>query len=143
MGGVNLLLHGAGWLEGGLVSSFEKFLMDADQLGTLHKMAAGVAADENAQGMDAIREVGPGGHYLGCAHTQANFKTAFWKSDLLDYKPFETWDEEGARDTQTLASARVARLLEQYRAPDLDPAIAEALAAFVAGRKAAMPDAFM
>ena len=143
LGGVNFMLHACGWLEGGLVSSFEKFLMDADQLGTLHKMAAGVAADENAQGMDAIREVGPGGHYLGCAHTQANFKTAFWKSDLLDYKPFETWDEEGARDTQTLASARVARLLEQYRAPDLDPAIAEALAAFVAGRKAAMPDAFM
>ena len=143
LGGVNFMLHACGWLEGGLVSSFEKFLMDADQLGTLHKMAAGVAADENAQGMDAIREVGPGGHYLGCAHTQANFKTAFWKSDLLDYKPFETWDEEGARDTQTLASARVARLLEQYRAPDLDPAIAEALAAFVAGRKAAMPDSFM
>lgn len=143
LGGVNFMLHACGWLEGGLVSSFEKFVMDADQLGALHKMAAGVATDENAQAMDAIREVGPGGHYLGCAHTQANFKTAFWRSELMDYKPFETWDEEGARDTQTLASERVAKLLSQYQAPEMDPGTAEALAAFVAKRKAAEPDAFM
>ena len=85
LSGVNFMLHACGWLEGGLVSSFEKFVMDADQLGTLHHLAKGVEFDENAQAMDAIREVGPGGHYLGCAHTQANFKAAFWKSDLLDY----------------------------------------------------------
>jgi trimethylamine--corrinoid protein Co-methyltransferase len=142
LGGVNFMLHACGWLEGGLVSSFEKFVMDADQLGTLHRMAAGVPSDENAQALDAIREVGPGGHYLGCAHTQANFKTAFWRTDMLDYKPFETWDEEGARDTEALAAARVKKLLSQYQQPDLDPAKAEALAAFVAGRKAAEPDAF-
>ena len=111
LGGVNFMLHACGWLEGGLVSSFEKFVMDADQLGILHHMAGGVEIDENAQAMDAIREVGPSGHYLGCAHTQANFKDAFWRSDLLDYKPFETWYEEGARDTMTLASARVEYLL--------------------------------
>ncbi len=105
MGGVNFMLHSCGWLEGGLVSSFEKFVMDADQLGTLHKMAQGVASDENAQAMDAIREVGPGGHYLGCDHTQANFKEAFWRSEVLDYKPFETWEEEGARDTQVLVAS--------------------------------------
>ena len=143
LGGVNFMLHACGWLEGGLVASFEKFVMDADQLGALHKMAAGVTTDENAQAMDAIREVGPGGHYLGCAHTQRNFKTAFWRSNLLDYKPFETWDEEGARDTQVLAAERVALLLSQYQQPVLDPAIAEALNAFVAERKAATPDAFM
>lgn len=96
MAGVNFMLHSCGWLEGGLVADFEKFVMDADQLGVLHGLAKGVAYDENAQAMDAIREVGPGGHYLGCAHTQANFKEAFWKTDLLDYKPFETWEEEGA-----------------------------------------------
>ncbi|CAN0590386.1 unnamed protein product, partial [Ectocarpus sp. 12 AP-2014] len=90
LSGVNFMLHACGWLEGGLVSSFEKFVMDADQLGTLHHLARGVEMDENAQAMDAIREVGPGGHYLGCAHTQSNFREAFWKSDLLDYKPFET-----------------------------------------------------
>lgn len=141
--GVNFMLHACGWLEGGLVSSYEKFVMDADQLGTLHHLAQGVMIDANGQGMDAIREVGPGGHYLGCAHTQANFKSAFWRSDLLDYKPFETWDEEGARDTQTLASLRVKKLLADYQAPALDQGIAEALSDFVARKKASMPDAFV
>ena len=143
LSGVNFMLHACGWLEGGLVSSFEKFVMDADQLGTLHHLARGVQMDEDAQALDAIREVGPGGHYLGCAHTQANFKSAFWKSDLLDYKPFETWYDEGARDTQTLAAARVERMLADYRQPEMDPATREALDAFVAQRKAAEPDSFM
>ncbi len=143
LSGVNFMLHACGWLEGGLVSSFEKFVMDADQLGTLHHLARGIEIDENAQAMDAIREVGPGGHYLGCAHTQANFKQAFWKSDLLDYKPFETWQDEGSRDTQTLASARVEKLLGDYVQPPMDPATREALDAFVAERKAAEPDSFM
>ena len=142
LSGVNFMLHACGWLEGGLVSSFEKFVMDADQLGTLHHLARGVEIDENAQAMDAIREVGPGGHYLGCAHTQNNFREAFWKSDLLDYKPFETWSDEGARDTQTLATARVEKMLADYQQPALDPAIREALDAFVATRKAAEPDSF-
>jgi trimethylamine--corrinoid protein Co-methyltransferase len=143
LSGVNFMLHACGWLEGGLVSSFEKFVMDADQLGVLHRLAAGIDMSENGQGMDAIREVGPGGHYLGCAHTQANFKQAFWRTDLLDYKPFETWEEEGGRDTVQLASVRVAKLLRDYQAPALDPGINEALNDFVARRKAEMPDAFV
>ncbi|WP_297771661.1 trimethylamine methyltransferase family protein [uncultured Roseovarius sp.] len=142
LAGVNFMLHSCGWLEGGLVSSFEKFVMDADQLGTLHHLARGVQVDEEAQAMDAIREVGPGGHYLGCAHTQANFKNAFWRSNLFDYKPFETWSEEGERDTMMLANARVKKLLGDYQQPALDPGIAEALEAYVAKRKAEMPDAF-
>ncbi|MEM9060283.1 MAG: trimethylamine methyltransferase family protein [Pseudomonadota bacterium] len=142
LGGVNFMLHSCGWLEGGLVSSFEKFVMDADQLGTLHSLADGIDMSENAQAMDAIREVGPGGHYLGSAHTQANFKEAFWRSNLLDYKPFETWAEEGSRDTVTLAAARIERMMTEYQAPAIDPAVDEALKAFVAERKAAEPDAF-
>ena len=142
LAGVNFMLHACGWLEGGLVSSYEKFVMDADQLGYLHRLAAGVDVSENGQAMAAIREVGPGGHYLGCAHTQDNFKSAFWKTDLLDYKPFETWEEEGARDTVALAQARVRKMLDSYQAPDLDPGIAEALAEYVARKKAAEPDAF-
>lgn len=142
LSGVNFMLHGCGWLEGGLVSSFEKFVMDADQLGVLHGLAKGIAVDENAQAMDAIAEVGPGGHYLGCAHTQANFKEAFWRSDLLDYKPFETWADEGSRNTEQLAQARVAKLLGDYQQPQLDPAIDEALKAYIAEKKASMPDAF-
>ncbi|MBB3710700.1 trimethylamine--corrinoid protein Co-methyltransferase [Limimaricola variabilis] len=142
MSGVNFMLHACGWLEGGLVASYEKFVMDADQLGALHQMAKGVDVSEEMQAMDAIREVGPGGHYLGCAHTQANFKTAFWRSEAFDYKPFETWDEEGARDTQTLASARVAKLLGDYRQPPLDPEIAQRLTEYVEKRKASMSDSF-
>ena len=143
LSGVNFMLHACGWLEGGLVASFEKFVMDADQLGALHHLARGVEIDENAQALDAIREVGPGGHYLGCAHTQANFKEAFWKSDLLDYKPFETWSDEGARDTQSLAATRVEKLLGDYVQPPMDPETRAALDAFVAERKAAEPDSFM
>ncbi|MHA6262010.1 trimethylamine methyltransferase family protein [Arenibacterium sp. CAU 1754] len=143
MGGVNFMLHSCGWLEGGLVSSFEKFVMDADQLGILHKLAQGVGVTENDQAMDAIAEVGPGGHYLGCAHTQANFKEAFWRSDVMDYKPFETWEEEGGRDTQTLAARRVEHLLGTYQQPELDPAIAGALVSYIEEKKASMPDAFM
>ena len=143
LSGVNFMLHSCGWLEGGLVSSFEKFVMDADQLGTLHHLARGVTVDENAQAMDAIREVGPGGHYLGCEHTQNNFKTAFWKSDLLDYKPYETWEDEGGRDTQKLASLRVQKMLADYQQPAMDPAILEALNAFVTYKKSLEADSFM
>ncbi len=143
LGGVNFMLHACGWLEGGLVSSFEKFVMDADQLGVLQRLAAGVATDDNAQAMGAIAEVGPGGHYLGCEHTQNNYRSAFWRTDLLDYKPFETWEEEGARDTQSLAAARVKHLIDNYRQPEMDPAIRSALETYVTDKKASMPDAFM
>jgi trimethylamine--corrinoid protein Co-methyltransferase len=143
LAGVNFMLHACGWLEGGLVSSFEKFVMDADQLGILHHFARGVQMDADAQALEAIREVGPGGHYLGCDHTQRNFKAAFWKSDLLDYKPFETWEDEGARDTQALASLRVEKMLRDYQQPPLDPAISDALDDYVARRKSGMPDSFM
>ena len=143
LGGVNFMLHSCGWLEGGLVASFEKFVMDADHLGTLQKMGLGVSADEDGQAMDAIREVGPSGHYLGCDHTQKNFKSAFWRSNLFDYKPFETWYEEGARDTYSLAAERVASQLANYQQPPLDPEILAALEKYVADKKAAMPDAFV
>ncbi|SDE13414.1 trimethylamine methyltransferase family protein [Limimaricola pyoseonensis] len=142
MAGVNFMLHACGWLEGGLVASYEKFVMDADQLGALHQLAGGVDASTTGQAMDAIREVGPGGHYLGCAHTQENFKTAFWRSGLFDYKPFETWAEEGGRDTEALARAKVATLLETYRQPPLDPEIAQRLTDYVEAKKASMPDSF-
>jgi len=142
MGGVNFMLHSCGWLEGGLVSSFEKFVMDADQLGILHHIAKGVQIDENAQAMGAIREVGPGGHYLGCDHTQTNFKSAFWRTEILDYKPFETWQEEGARDTLTLAAERVEKMINTYQKPAIDPAVEEALTDYVARKKASVSDSF-
>ena len=142
LGGVNFCLHSAGWLEGGLVSSPEKLVMDADQLGALHSLASGVDVSEDAQALDAIEEVGPGGHYLGCAHTQRNFQSAFWRSNVLDYRPYETWAEDGEKDCFTLAHERVEKLLSDYQQPPLDPAIDEALLAYIAKRKASEKDSF-
>ena len=143
LGGVNFMLHACGWLEGGLVSSFEKFVLDADQLGALHALAEGVDISENAQAMGAIAEVGPGGHYLGCEHTQANFKTAFWRTNVLDYKPFEQWEQEGGKDAMQLANLRVKQMLNDYRQPEIDPAIDEAMKDYIARKKASMPDSFV
>ena len=145
LSGVNFMLHACGWLEGGLVSSFEKFVMDADQLGVIHRIAEGIDLSDNGQAMEALRFVGSGqaSHYLGTDHTQANFRTAFWRSDLFDYKPFETWQEEGERDTVRLAQDRVKRLLADYQKPAIDPGVEEALDEYVAKKKAAAPDTFM
>ncbi|MFC4352669.1 trimethylamine methyltransferase family protein [Fodinicurvata halophila] len=142
MGGVNFTLHAAGWLEGGLVSSYEKFMMDIDQLGMLQVIAGGVDISENGQAMDAIREVGPGKHYLGCAHTQANFETAFYRSSVADNNSFEQWQSEGGLDTTARAHRLWKQWLESYQEPGLDPGVDEALQDFIRQRKDSMPDAF-
>jgi len=108
----------------------------------LHSIAEGVDMSEDAQAMGAIREVGPGGHYLGCEHTQNNFKSSFWRSDVLDYKPFETWTEDGEKDTVTLANEKVQKMLSDYIQPPIDPSIDEALKAYMQSRKDSEPDAF-
>ncbi|CAN7476837.1 trimethylamine methyltransferase family protein [Pararhizobium sp. LjRoot255] len=142
LAGTNFSLHAAGWLEGGLVSSYEKFMIDQDQLGMMQKMAEGVDLSENAQALDAIREVGPGSHYLGCAHTQANFQTAFYRSALADNNSFEQWEIEGEKRIEQRANALARSWLEHYEAPYLDPAIDDALKDFIARKKDSMPDAF-
>ncbi|MDQ7247872.1 trimethylamine methyltransferase family protein [Dongia sedimenti] len=138
--GTNFVLHGAGWLEGGLASGYEKFVMDADQLGMMQVLAKGIDLTENGQALSAIREVGPGSHYLGCSHTQANFETAFYRSSIADNNSFEQWLAEGEQDAAQRANKIWKRMLNEYEAPPLDPAIDEALQAFVAQRKAAAPD---
>ena len=135
------MLHSCGWLEGGLVASFEKFVLDADQLGALQRLASGVAVTDETLAMDAIREVGPGGHYLGCDHTQAHFRDAFWRSDVLDYRPFETWESDGGRDTRAFAAARAQTMLDSFTPPPLDAGILEALEDYTARKKAGMVDA--
>ncbi len=142
LSGVNFMLHSCGWLEGGLVSSFEKYVMDADQLGVLQASPKASICRRTAGDGCAARG-GAGRSLPGCEHTQANYQSAFWRTQLFDYKPFETWDEEGARDTVALAKARVEKMLSEYQAPPIDPAIAEALSEYVAKKKAAEPDAFM
>jgi trimethylamine--corrinoid protein Co-methyltransferase len=139
--GANFVLHAAGWLEGGLASSYEKFMMDCDQLGMMQKLAAGIDLSENGQAFEAFREVGPGGHFLGCAHTQANFETAFFRSALADNNSVEQWEAEGRRDMAQRANAAWKADLARYEAPPLDPGVEAALAEFVARKKASMPDA--
>jgi trimethylamine--corrinoid protein Co-methyltransferase len=142
LAGTNFVLHGAGWLEGGLATGYEKFVMDADQLGMMQVLAGGVDLSENGQAMSAIREVGPGAHYLGCAHTLANFETAFYRSTIADNNSVEQWEAEGALDAAERANKLWKKMLAEYEAPPLDPAIDEALKEFMAKKKAAMPDAF-
>ena len=139
-GGVNFVLHGAGWLEGGLCSSYEKFVMDCDQLGMMAVHGKGIDLSENGQALDAIHEVGPGGHFLGCAHTQKNFEQAFFLSDVADNNSFEQWEIDGSLDTTSRANALWKKMLASYEAPNLDPGIDDALAEFIARKKAAVPD---
>ena len=139
-GGVNFVLHGAGCLEGGLCSSYEKFVMDCDQLGMLEVYAKGVDLSENGQAMDAINEVGPGGHFLGCDHTQRNFEKAFYNSSIADNNSLEQWEIDGSLDATARANALWKNMLADYTAPNFDPAIDEALCEFIAKKKAAVPD---
>lgn len=140
MSGVNFALHAAGWLEGGLCSSYEKFVMDIDQCAMMEVMARGIDVSENGQAMDAVREVGPGGHFLGCAHTQANFEDAFYRSRIADNNSVEQWQSDGSKDTATRANEIWKQMLKDYQAPALDPAIDEALLAFMTNRKNEFPD---
>jgi len=142
LAGTNFVLHAAGWLEGGLASGYEKFVMDTDQLGMMQVLAGGVDLSPNGQAMDAIREVGPGAHFLGCAHTQANFETAFYRSTIADNNSVEQWEAEGAPDAIVRANKVWKKMLAEYEAPALDPGIDESILEFIAKKKASMPDAF-
>ena len=140
LSGVNFVLHAAGWLEGGLCSSYEKFVMDADQLGMMQVIAEGIDLSEIAQAMDAIREVGPGSHYLASAHTQLYFESAFYRSTIADNNSVEQWQAEGSLDAFQRANRLWKEMLAGYEEPGLDPSIDEALQAFMAERKVSMPD---
>ncbi len=141
LAGVNFMLHTAGWLEGGLVMSYEKFVMDADQAGMLGVMLGGVDLSDSGQALDALREVGPGKHFLGCEHTQANFESAFYRSDIADNNSFEQWESEGAKDAAQRANERWKSNLEGYVAPSIDESVDKALVQYVEDRKASFPDA--
>ena len=140
LGGVNFVLHAAGWLEGGLAVGYEKFILDADQCGMMAVFVKGVDMSENGQALDAIRANGPGQHFLGTAHTLANFETAFYRSEVADNNSFEQWSEDGGLDAAQRANAIWKRMLAEYEAPPLDPALDEALLEFMIRRKASMPD---
>lgn len=140
LAGVNFMLHTAGWLEGGLSMGYEKFIMDADQAGMIAVMLKGVDLSENAQAMDAFREIGPGAHFLGATHTQANFEAAFYRSEVADNNSFEQWQQEGSMDCAMRANVKWKQMLNDYEAPELDPGIDEALLEFMAKRKSEFED---
>ena len=140
LAGVNFMLHTAGWLEGGLVMSYEKFMMDADQAGMLEVFGRGIDTSENGQAMDALREVGPGAHFLGCNHTQNNFEAAFYISSIADSNSFEQWESEGAQDAAQRANRRFKDSLAAYQPPPIDEAVDEALLAYIDQRKSSFPD---
>jgi len=119
-------------------------VMDCDQLAAQQKMAAGVDVSETGQAMDAIREVGMSDatHYLGCDHTQNNFKTAFFASAIADNNSFEQWEVEGAKSAPQRANETARKWIAEHEAPAMDSAIREALDEFVALKKESMPDAF-
>jgi trimethylamine--corrinoid protein Co-methyltransferase len=141
MGGVNFVLHAGGWMEGGLVADYAKLLLDADQLTMMQNLVDGIDVSENGQAMNALRETGPGQHFLGSSHTQANFETAFWRSEMADNNTFEQWSSEGCIESNARARVRVRKMLDSYQEPALDPAIDEALRAFIARRMEELPDA--
>jgi trimethylamine--corrinoid protein Co-methyltransferase len=135
MGGVNLLYQGAGWLEGGLTASFEKLILDAEILQMMAEVLQPLPVDDASLGVEAIAEVGPGGHFFGSAHTLERYENAFYRPLISDWRNFETWQADGARTTTERANAAWKRLLAEAVPPSLDPSIVEALDAFVGRRK--------
>jgi len=138
--GANFVLHSAGFLDGLLSMSYEKFMMDTDFCGALHTYLSGVTVDDNSLALEAFREVGPGSHFFGCAHTIRNYETAYFDAAIADNTPYETWEENGSVDAATRANQAWKETLEAYQAPPLDAGIAEALADFVSRQNAAVED---
>ncbi len=135
MGGVNMVEHAAGWLEGGLTASFEKLIVDAEMLQMMREFLQPLDSSGLAEAVEAIAEVGPGGHFFGVGHTLARFETAFYSPLLSDWRNFETWEEGGAIDGTRRANTIWKQLLASYEEPAMDPARREALSAYVARRK--------
>jgi trimethylamine--corrinoid protein Co-methyltransferase len=136
MGHANMIMHGAGWLEGGLVASFEKFLIDAEMLQMMAETLYPLEVSEAALGFDAVKEVGPGGHFFGAAHTLERYENAFYAPILSDWRNFESWAEAGSRTVTERAHALSKELLGSYEKPPLDAAVGEELDAFVERRRA-------
>lgn len=134
-GRTNFVLHSAGWLEGGLATGYEKFVLDCEMLGMMHKLLQPLDVSDDALAMESIRTVEPGGHHLGTEHTMKVMRTAFYKADLFDYNSAEQWEVEGKQDAIARANAKYKHLLRTYEPPPLDPLIDEALLEFMQRRK--------
>lgn len=133
--GTNFVLHAAGWLEGGLVSGYEKLIIDSEVLGMTAKFAKGISLEEDQFAWDAFEEVGPGGHFLGAAHTMRHYDTAFYQHKVFNMDNYEKWEEEGSLTTYQRANKIWKQMLKDYQAPPIDAAKLEELEAFAAHRK--------
>ena len=131
-GRVNFVLHAAGWLEGGLVTGYEKFVLDCEMLGMMHKLMQPLDLSEHALAMDSIRMIEPGGHHLGTEHTMSVMRTAFYSAELFDYNSAEQWEAEGSKDAIERANAKYKQVLSAYEAPALDENLDKALQEFIA-----------
>ena len=140
LGGVNFVLHAAGWLEGGLAMGYEKFVLDNDQLGMWHAFASGVDLSVNGQAIEASLSNDPGVHFLGHAHTLANFETAFYRAPTADNSSFEQWESEGGQDAARRANAIWKQTLTEYEAPPIDDAVDAELQEWIERKKASFPD---
>ncbi len=140
-GHINVMMHAGGWLEGGLTCSFEKLILDAELLQMQAAFLDPIDLSEDALGLDAMAEAGPGGHFFGTAHTLARYETAFYSPMLSDWRNFETWAEDGAQTATERANAIWKQLLRDYEKPPIDPAVEEELEAYVVQRKEAIINA--
>jgi trimethylamine--corrinoid protein Co-methyltransferase len=135
MAHANLIVHAAGWLEGGLVCSLEKFILDMEGLAMMHRFLGGIEISDETLALESIAEIGPGGHHFGTAHTLARYQDAFYMPVVADRQNFENWQDNGAQDAAQRANRIAKELLAAYEAPPMDPAVQEELIAFVEKRK--------
>jgi trimethylamine--corrinoid protein Co-methyltransferase len=136
LGGCNLLIHGAGWLEGGLCASYEKFIIDVEMLQMFAEIFQPLVTNAEEIGLDAISSVAPGGHFFSTPHTMQRYKTAFYTPLVSDWRNYGQWHEDGARTVTQRANTVWHETLDRFTAPPRDPAIIEALTSFVDRRKA-------
>ncbi|MEM8949063.1 MAG: trimethylamine methyltransferase family protein [Pseudomonadota bacterium] len=134
LGGAHLVLHAAGWIEGGLTASMEKFIIDIEMLQQMAELMQPVPFDEAELAFEAMKEVGSGGHFFGAAHTMERYRTAFYEPFVSDWSNFGQWTEDGARTATERANGIWKRLLNDFEPPTVDPARVEELDAFIAKR---------
>lgn len=134
MGGGNIIQHAAGWLEGGLVASYEKFALDVDLLQMMQEFLKPVVVDDAEMAFDAMMEVGPGGHFFGAQHTLERYSTAFYQPLISDWRNFQSWQAAGSPTAEKKANALWKQALAEYREPRLDPGALQQIDAFVARR---------
>ena len=138
--GSHFVLHAAGWMESALTVSYEKLIIDADYLGSLHRFVKGVSLEPDQFTTDSFEEVGPGGHFFGAAHTLGHYENAFYESELFTTPAYEQWEEDGSLNIAQRANAKWKQMLAEYEMPEMDPGTDEELQAFINRQKSEMPD---